>query len=231
MTSILATSVKGLPRRLSVLLATLVLGAGAFAARAAQDRPDATTALSGLGFEALSERLPLTPQHEALLERTLLDHATREVARLDAAIDERKRFYALPSAAVGAFHLGRYELASRLADEALAMAASYPTDWNYGNAIHAGHTVRGLVALHDGDRMRAIGELHEAGATRGSPQLNSFGPSMSLARALLRAGESQAVIAYLEQCRVFWEGGDAWIAIWEEKIRAGAVPNFVMHRW
>ena len=27
------------------------------------------------------------------------------------------------------------------------------------------------------------------------------------------------------------EMGDTWLPIWEEKIRAGGVPNFFMHRW
>ena len=232
MTSIVPTSLNGVPRALFVLLATIVASAlVALPAHAAQDTPVATTALPGTGFEALSERLPLSPEHDAALDRALVEHATREVASLDAATGERERFHALPRAAAGAFHLGRYELASRLADEVLAMAGSYRTDWNYGNAINAGHTVLGLVALQNGDKVRAVSELHESGTTPGSPQLNSFGPSMSLARALLLAGESQSVIAYLEQCRAFWESGDAWITIWEEKIRAGSVPNFAMHRW
>ena len=234
MTSTVARPPNGVPRYAFAMLATVVASACALVAlpaRAAQDSPAARTASPGTGFEALSERLTLSPEQDAAFDRALVDHATQAVARLDAATGERERFHALPMAAVGAVHLGRYDLAARLADETLATAGSYRTDWNYGNAIHAGHTVRGLVALHDGDKARAVSELHESGATPGSPQLNSFGPSMRLARALLRAGESQSVIDYLEQCRAFWEGGDAWITVWEEKIRAGSVPNFAMHRW
>jgi hypothetical protein len=127
--------------------------------------------------------------------------------------------------------LERYPLAADLAAKSLEMAASFRGDWNYGNAIHAGHAVLGLLALRDGDTQRAVQELHKAGATPGSPQLDSFGPSMQLAKQLLRAGEAAAVLSYLEQCRAFWKMGDTWLTIWEEKIRAGDVPNFFMHLW
>lgn len=184
-----------------------------------------------VSFEELGERLPSMPQQEALFEGLMQKRATQALARLDAATTDRDRFYALPDAARAAFHLKRYPLAAELAARTLEASASFPKDWNYGNAIHAAHTVMGLLALNDGDRRRAVAELHEAGATPGSPQLGSFGPSMSLARALLDAGESAEVIGYLEQCRVFWQSGGTWIAVWEEKIRAGQVPSFFMHRW
>lgn len=51
------------------------------------------------------------------------------------------------------------------------------------------------------------------------------------ARALLREGQAPEVLAYLEQCRVFWETGAPWLDIWEEKIRAGREPNFLMNLW
>jgi hypothetical protein len=62
----------------------------------------------------------------------------------------------------------------------------------------------------------------------GSPQLNSFGPTMQLAKALLRAGETRAVLNYLAQCRVFWTAGKTWLDLWEAKIHEGQVPNFAM---
>lgn len=41
----------------------------------------------------------------------------------------------------------------------------------------------------------------------GSPQLKSFGPSMGLAKELVRDGEKEAVIEYLKLCAQFWESG------------------------
>jgi hypothetical protein len=54
---------------------------------------------------------------------------------------------------------------------------------------------------------------------------------MKLAKALLRAGKRDEVLAYLGQCSVFWESGGAWLDIWEAKIRAGREPNFFMNLW
>ena len=67
-----------------------------------------------------------------------------------------------------------------------------------------------------------------SGDTPGSPQLNSFGPSMRLARELLRSGESEAVLAYFAQCRRFWKMGQTWLNIWERKVARGAIPTFFM---
>lgn len=184
-----------------------------------------------LSYEAESEREPLTPEQDLALKRIISARASEALAKFQDATTDVDRFYALPDAALAAIHLERYPLAADLAAKSLEASSSFRSDWNYGNAVHAGHTVLGLVALHEGNIQRAVHELHEAGATPGSPQLDSFGPSMSLAKALLRAGESEAVLAYLGQCRAFWKMGEPWLTIWENKIRAGGVPNFFFHLW
>jgi tetratricopeptide (TPR) repeat protein len=184
-----------------------------------------------MGFESESEREPLTSEQELALKQAILARAPGALAKFESATTDADRFYALPDAAMAAYHLERYPLAADLAAKSLEMSASFRNDWNYGNAIHAGRTVLGLLALRQGNSQLAVQELHKAGATPGSPQLDSFGPTMQLAKALLRAGESKAVLAYLEQCRVFWKMGEPWLTIWEERIRAGGVPNFFMHLW
>jgi len=193
--------------------------------------PMAGAAQPVMSWEAESEGLVLTPEKEADIGHLSAERAKKALAELDAAASERHRFHALPDAARGAYELGRFDLAAALAAESLERAASYKGDWNYGNAIHMGHTVKGLLALRGGNEDLAIVELRAAGATPGSPQLDSFGPSMALARALLRAGKSEEVLRYLEQCQSFWKMGDTWLAIWDKKIRAGEVPNFLMNRW
>jgi len=191
----------------------------------------AASASAILSFAAIAEALPVTEAQQAMMKRILEKRSIEALARLDAAATDAKRFYALPDAATGAFHLQRFALASQLATESLELSKAFPKNWNHGNAIHRAHTVLGLLALHAGDIPLAVRELHEAGATPGSPQLDSFGPSMQLARALLREGQAPEVLAYLEQCRVFWETGAPWLDIWEEKIRAGREPNFLMNLW
>lgn len=92
------------------------------------------------------------------------------------------RFYALADAAKSAVNVGEPDKAQRYAAELLRVAPKYRGDWNYGNAIHDGHIVLGRVALARGDKRVAIKHLLAAGKTPGSPQLDSFGPNMSLAQ-------------------------------------------------
>jgi tetratricopeptide (TPR) repeat protein len=180
-------------------------------------------------LEVEMEAEPLTPEQEARLLALALERAPRELAELSTVQDERDVFYALPRAALAAFRLGDYTRSKALAHQALSLAPSYQSDWNYGNAIHFAHTALGLAALGEHDLATAAEELKKSGSTPGSPQLNSFGPSMELAKALLRAGQIDVVLDYLEQCREFWEMGHTWLDVWDAKIRSGQAPNFQMN--
>jgi tetratricopeptide (TPR) repeat protein len=184
-----------------------------------------------MGFEAQSEETPLTPEQQEQLKAVALARAPNELAAADSAKTDDELFYALPSAAMGAYLLGKHERAKALAEKALQLAPSYQRNWNYGNALHFAHSVRGLLALDNGDVSVAVDELKNAGATPGSPQLDSFGPTMQLARRLLCVGESEAVLGYFEQCRSFWKTGGVWLDLWEGKVREGNVPNFFMHAY
>jgi len=130
----------------------------------------------------------------------------------------------LPQLAKAAVKAGALDKANQYANELIASIGS--GGWNDGNALHDGHMVRGLVALRNGSVQQAARDLIEAGKTSGSPQLNSFGPNMTLANELLEKGERDAVLEYLTLCRNFWKMGssklDAWIGI----IRAGGRPDF-----
>ena len=103
-----------------------------------------------MGFEAQSESTPLTPEQEEQLKGIALTRAPKDLAAAEAAKTEEELFYALPSAAVAAFRLGNVKRARQLAERALELAPPYKTNWNYGNAVHAAHTVFGLVALSEG---------------------------------------------------------------------------------
>ena len=69
-------------------------------------------------------------------------------------------------------------------------------------------------------------ELLAAGKTPGSPQLNSFGPNVALANALLKRGEREAVLEYFAECRTFWKMGTQSLDRWSDVVRQGGIPEF-----
>jgi hypothetical protein len=116
--------------------------------------------------------------------------------------------------------------AAAYAEELLDAAAKHPSDWNYGNALHDGHTVLGLLALRQGEVAKAREQLLASASTPGSPQLRSFGPTMRLAKELLEKGEKDAVLEYLTLCRNFWATGAINLSAWSEAVRDGRTPDF-----
>ncbi len=69
-------------------------------------------------------------------------------------------------------------------------------------------------------------QLHAAGETPGSPQLNSFGPNMSLCADLLKRGETEAVLDYFAQCGKFWRMGKDRLDTWTKEAKSGKEPEF-----
>jgi len=147
-------------------------------------------------------------------------------ARIEAATTDLERFTFLPTLAKAAFELGAIDEAEAWARESLDLATTFRNNWNYGNAIHDGHSVLGRVALARGDMLAAKQELLEAGRTPGSPQLASFGPNVTLARDLLRRNEVPTVVQYLRLCQAFWEMEDGKIAQWIQLAESGQMPEF-----
>jgi TonB family protein len=138
--------------------------------------------------------------------------------------DGLERNFALPQLAKAALAAGALDKASLYANELIASAGD--SNWNKGNALHDGNMVRGLVALRSGNIQLAAKDLIEAGKTTGSPQLNSFGPNLTLARELLERGERDAVLEYLALCKNFWKSGSSKLDAWIDVIRAGGKPDF-----
>ena len=98
--------------------------------------------------------------------------------------------------------------------------------WNYGNNIHHGNLILGRIALRSDDLEEAKKRLIKAGETPGSPQLNSFGPNMTLALELLKKGEKEVVLKYFELCLKFWKRGKDRIQEWSTDIENDELPNF-----
>lgn len=86
--------------------------------------------------------------------------------------------------------------------------------------------INGRIALRRGDMAGADRFLLAAGETPGSPQLDSFGPNMMLAKELLEKGERDTVVAYLQSCAKFWTMGGEKLQGWIATIKAGGTPDF-----
>ncbi len=136
------------------------------------------------------------------------------------------RWVNLSGAAMACLEKGRLDEAEARATELLLRADSQREDWNYGNAVHKGNIVLGRVALRRGDINAAKYHLLASGRTPGSPQLDSFGPNMSLAKELLEGGERDTVVAYLNDCSHFWHMDRGKLKQWAALAKKGIVPDF-----
>lgn len=143
--------------------------------------------------------------------------------------DEYQRWVHLGPIAVWTVDSGDLLAANAMANELLELAPRYRKDWNYGNAIQDVNIVRGRIALRLGNKEAAKGFLREAGRTPGSPQLNTFGPNLILARELLEAGEREAVLEYFDLIDRFWKGSAGAPTAWRHQIAMGRVPAFAMN--
>ena len=154
------------------------------------------------------------------------EHA-RATAALAAARDRYERWVHIADAAFWSVDAGDVATAARLADEAMAMSGEYSNDWNYGNVVHKAQLTRGRIALRAGSPQAAAYFLRQAGKTRGSPQLDTFGPNMLLARELLKAGgQRPAVEDYLQSVGTFWHMSAGALTAWRWQVGLGMEPNF-----
>lgn len=120
---------------------------------------------------------------------------------------------------------GNIQEAEQYANAMLTMAGKIGSkNWNYGNLILQGNCILGRIALQKGNLPEAEKYLFEAGSTPGSPQLNSFGPNMMLAQALLKAGKTESVIKFITACSKFWKTQKT--STWIDEIQSGKTPNF-----
>ena len=149
-----------------------------------------------------------------------------DIEKFKQATTEEKRFYTLGPAAKEAFTKGDYATAKSYAEKLEKLTPKYKTNWNYGNAIQDYNIVLGLIALKNNQNEEAKKHLIAAGKSPGSPQMNSFGPNMMLAKALLEAGEKETVIEYFKLCKTFWRMDRGRLDEWIILVKAGRIPRF-----
>lgn len=182
-------------------------------------------------FAHLERLEPSNPAWPAWISRCLtwpgdnIEHAERALAALERALalERPREAHTVKEASKLALRLQRFEQARGLALELLELARTRDLGWMLGNAQYHGHRILGLIALAHGDIDTAKSELLESGRTEGSPQLNTFGPDLDLANALLQRGHTEVVIEFLQVCTRFWKPRP--LQHWIAAIRAGEKPQ------
>jgi len=156
------------------------------------------------------------------------DSALKLLRKREKKLKARKEqlFYMLSDLAKTAFAAEDTIKVETYATELLNQANLYTKNWNYGNAIHSGNIILGRLELRLGNIEKAKDYLIQAGKTPGSPQLDSFGPNLILAKELLEKGEREVVLEYLKLCTNFWKNGSKYIENWVSIIKEGKTPDF-----
>ena len=173
------------------------------------------------GDDGEGPRIPTTNPERAKDSVRVLEQA------LASCPDERKSSTLLVNLVRTASASQDWEKVGRYAQRLLEISSKRDDlGWMHGNALYYGNSGLGLAALHGGDREEAKRRLRAAGKTKGSPQLGSFGPNVTLAAELLRAGERDAVLEFFESCRGFWKMGGAQLDGWKSAVLAGRWPDF-----
>jgi len=194
-----------------------------------------------LGVQSLDRAISLEPGNAAwrsyripiLMNRSELSgfmpltaaEAYGQVKQDVAVLTGDDRYNMLVYAAKLAVKASAWEDARSYARELLKDATD-PKNWNYGNAIFIGNMVLGQVALRQGSVDASKAYLLAAGKTPGSPQLNSFGPNMSLAKDLFAAGEREAVLTFFDECSAFWKLDRGRLKQWAGEVSSNHMPDF-----
>ncbi|MEW6736267.1 MAG: RNA polymerase subunit sigma-24 [Acidobacteriota bacterium] len=155
--------------------------------------------------------------------------AVKEFEKALNIVSDDERYTLLGDLAKASLAAGQDQEARNYSLELLERASNNRNSalkWNYGNAIHDSNTILGRLALRAGDLETAKQHLIKSGATPGSPQLNTFGPNMILAKELLERGEQKTTLQYLELCANFWELGSERLKNWQAIIKNGNIPDF-----
>ena len=166
---------------------------------------------------------------------SLIEHASVTVSNAaPSSTEEEERLYELSSRLEAELNAGKLDNAASIADDLLKQAECCKNTWNYGNVIHNAHVALGRFALFMGDVDSSKMHLLEAGKTPGSPQLDSFGPDRILATELLRQGQRDTVLKYLELCSSFWKESKTGqpakvLEYWKNEIGNGSVLDLTAY--
>jgi hypothetical protein len=148
------------------------------------------------------------------------------MAKLKGADTPDRKFNALGGAAKESLAAGKTADAQKYAEELMAMLPEFKKARDYGSAVHDANMVLGRIAVQNGNLEDAKRYLTAAGHSPTTPDLENYGPNMSLAKDLLAKGEKQAVLDYFELCKKFWPSGSPQLDQWSQQVKDGKIPDF-----
>ncbi|MGA8490942.1 MAG: hypothetical protein WB711_10990 [Terriglobales bacterium] len=142
----------------------------------------------------------------------------------DIAVDPGYRTLLLPVLANLAFDVKDDKAARTYATQALDLASHAGDRTIQGTsvgpqAIHDANDVLGRVALRNGDLQQAREYLLKAAPV--GENMNTLGPRMLLAQALLDRGEREVVLQYLDKMKTSWKSGTTQLDHWIAAIKTG----------
>lgn len=158
----------------------------------------------------------------------------KEVAELEGAMacqsSRSGNFFLLEHLTAATCRLGQFSRARTLAEELLRVSREPENRIFSADANHCGNIVLGIVALREGNIAAAKRHLHAASEP---PEVGqhvwAFGPDMALANELLRLGERNAVISYIERCLRFHQPHAEEFSRWLAEIREGGTPTLLSY--
>lgn len=142
---------------------------------------------------------------------------------------EKDGFAILPILSKSLIRANNYSRAEKYAHLMLELSTKYNSSWVYGDVIHDGNMVLGMVALKNGNIPTAKQFLLKSARSPGSYQIQYLGPNMMLAKELLASGEKEVVLTYLQEIRSIWTHRNDDLNKWIEMIKAGISPSFSGH--
>ncbi len=92
-------------------------------------------------------------------------------------------------------------------------------------SAHVAHIVLGRIVFNEKNIPAAVEHLISAGRVGTSPRLCSYGPMMKLAQELLESGRKGPVVAFLTDCKSFWDMGRENLSYWIQQIENGEIPT------
>ena len=145
------------------------------------------------------------------------------------AVDQPRSYPLVRYAAEICYYSGNFEESKVFTLKLKENIGSFDRYTSKGQMLHDYHTLIGRHAIRDGKIEEAKKHLMLSIDVNPSAVMTSFGPNMELAVDLLKQGEKDAVLRYLDGCAEFWK--DEPIQLWKTKISENKMPSLNIHNW